>query len=107
MKYLALYIIPVALSLMASSCAFHSNTVTSSLPSPQKADVSYLIANDLSFAKDFVQSLSDTGWAIQEVRHSKFNSFFGDSREAVFIKTDKGVVEAVFFKAKLTLNRSG
>ena len=100
MRSLALSIILVALSLMALSCAFQNKTVTSSLPSPQKADVSHLVADDLSFAKDFVQSLSDAGWTIQEIHHSKYNGFFGDSRKAAFIKTDKGIVEAVFFQSK-------
>ncbi len=58
MKSLALCIILVALSLTASSCAFQSKTVTSSLPSTQKTDVSDLIADDLSFAKDFISTLS-------------------------------------------------
>src|SRR4028118_2168733 len=98
MKSLALYLILGVISLMVSSCAFQNKTVTTSLPTPQKANVSYLIADDLNFAKDFAQSLNDAGWTIQEVRHSKFNSFFVDSNKAVFIKTDKGVVEAVFFQ---------
>lgn len=100
MKSLALFIIFAALSLTASSCAFQNKTVTSSPPSSQKADVSHLVADDLSFAKDFVQSLSDAGWKIQEVSPSKFNGFFADSRQAAFIRTDKGIVEAVFFQSK-------
>jgi len=100
MKSLMLCIVLVALSLTASSCAFKSKTDTAFLPPAQKADVSHLISKDLSFAKDFVQALSDADWEIQEVRHSKFNSFFADSRNAAFIRTDKGVVEAVFFQSK-------
>jgi hypothetical protein len=46
-----------------------------------------------------VQSLSDAGWVIREVRHSKFNGFFTDSRNAAFIRTEGGVIEAVFFES--------
>ena len=100
MKSLVLCIVLVTLSLTASSCAVQSKTVTASLPPSQKADVSNLISEDLSFAKEFVQSLSDAGWTIQEISHSKFNGFFADSRNAAFIRTDKGEVEAIFFQSK-------
>lgn len=105
MKSLALCLILVLLSFAGLSCAFQNKTVTSSPPSPQKANVSNLVADDLGFAKSFVKSLSDAGWTIQEVRHSKFNSFFSDSRQAAFIKTDKGIIEAVFFQSKADVDR--
>ena len=100
MKSLALCIVLVGLSLAMISCAFQNKTASPSAVSAQKTDVSHLFGDDLNFTKDFVQSLSDAGWTIQEVHHSKFNGFFGDSRKAAFIKTSKGVVEAVFFQSK-------
>jgi hypothetical protein len=45
----------------------------------RKADVSRRVPAELSFAKDFVQTLSDAGWEIREVSNSKFNGFLPDT----------------------------
>jgi hypothetical protein len=101
MQSLALCLIYFGLSLSALSCASQRTTgVASVAPYMQRADVSHLVPVDLSFAKNFVQTLSDAGWEIREVSHSKFNGFFPDTEKAAFIRTDKGVVEAIFFQSK-------
>ena len=100
MKSLALCFIYVGLSLSALSCASPRTSVAPIAPYMRKADVSHLVPADLSFAKNFVQTLSNAGWEIREVSHSKFNGFFRDSEKAAFIRTDKGVIEAIFFQSK-------
>jgi hypothetical protein len=100
MKSLALCFIYVALSLSALSCAPQRASVAPVAPYMRKADVSRLVPADLSFAKDFVQTLSDAGWEIREVSNSKFNGFFPDTEKSAYIETDKGVIEAIFFQSK-------
>ncbi len=62
-----------------------------------RRDVSYPVPDELSYAKDFVQLLVEEGWSVQDVRHSKFNSFFRETSKAAYIKTDRGTFEVVFF----------
>jgi hypothetical protein len=87
----------VAVSLMAAACASRSQTTVLPVTVARARDVSPLVPADLSYARGFVQLLSDAGWSIEAVYPSKFNSFFRETRKAAFIKTDKGVVEVVFF----------
>lgn len=64
----------------------------------QGPDISHLVPPDLSFATAFVQTLSDSGWTIQAVRLSIFNGgIIPQTRKAAWIKTDKGVLEVLFF----------
>jgi hypothetical protein len=61
------------------------------------SDVSPLVPPELSYARDFVQLLSDRGLTIQGVFASKLNGFFNETKRAAFVQTGKGVLEVVFF----------
>jgi hypothetical protein len=94
------------LLLSISACSSDSRpSRPSAAPSAQRADVSPLVPADLVYAKGFVQHLSDSGWAIQLVLPSKFNGFFHETKKAVFIETDKGILEVVFFDEEADVAR--
>jgi hypothetical protein len=75
----------------------HAKTAGDPVPL-QGPDVSRLVPPDLTFAAAFVQSLSDSGWDVQAVRHSKFNGGLFGTTKAAWVKTDKGIFEVVFFE---------
>lgn len=78
--------------------AFASRADVSVAPVPnQGPDVSRLVPSDISFATPLVQSLSDSGWSIQAVRHSKFNGGVLWTTKAALVKTDKGILEVAFY----------
>ena len=56
-----------------------------------------VIPTDLNFSTPLVQLLSQSGLSILSVQSSTFMSMFQSTDKAVWIKTDKGIVEAVFF----------
>ena len=66
----------------------------------QEPDVSHSIPPDLSFAIDFVKTLSESGFSIQAVRHSIFNGGTMGTKKAAWIRTDQGVLEVLFFDRK-------
>lgn len=98
MRKVALCGFLIALSLLALSCATQSKMAAPPVSAAPKRDVSRLVPAELGYAKEFVQSLSDSGWTVEAVYPSKFNSFFRETANAAFIQTDKGAVEVVFFK---------
>jgi hypothetical protein len=106
MKSLVKYIFFAGISaaiLNAAGCTPKSESITVPFPAEpaaKKANVPHPVPDELSFAKDFLQSLVDAGWTVREVRNSKFNSFFRDTGKAAFIRTERGVVEAVFFESE-------
>src|SRR5581483_6551425 len=55
------------------------------------------IRADLSFSSSLVQRLSNGGLTIQSVQASKWNGMFQSTNKAVWIETDMGILEAVFF----------
>jgi hypothetical protein len=99
MKLLRLRGILFALTLAAMSCAPQPRSVVPSVKLAQtaKVDVSQLVPADLSYAKDFVQFLSDSGWSVQGVHRSKFESFFRETNKAAYLETERGIFEVVFF----------
>jgi hypothetical protein len=64
----------------------------------QGPDVSHLVPKDLGFATAFVQTLSDSGWSVERVAYSKFNGGMLGTKKAAWVKTDKGVLEVLFFE---------
>ena len=76
--------------------ASRANVVVAPVPN-QGPDVSRLVPSDISFATPLVQSLSDSGWFIRAVRHSKFNGGVLWSTKAAWVQTDKGILEVVFY----------
>lgn len=91
----------LGLSLMilsAAVVAFASRSRT------QRPDVSYLVPDRISYAKRFVQHLSDAGLSVQKVALSKYNGGFFGPTKAVWIKTDQGILEVVFFDKSADLD---
>ena len=66
--------------------------------SAQGQDVSHLVPPALSFANGFVQTLSDSGWSVERVALSIYNGGMAGTTKAAWIKTDKGVLEVLFFE---------
>jgi hypothetical protein len=99
MKLLTLCGILTMLSLSTMSCAPQPRSVVPSVPVAQsaKVDVSQLVPADLGYAKEFVQRLSDSGWSVQGVHRSNFESFFRETNKAAYLETDRGIFEVVFF----------
>lgn len=63
----------------------------------QGPDVSHLVPVQISYSTEFVQRLSDAGWSVQKVALSKYNGGYFGPTKAIWIKTDKGLLEVVFF----------
>jgi hypothetical protein len=63
----------------------------------QGPDVSHLVPAQVSFATEFAQHLSNAGWSVQRVSLSIYNGGYFGPTKAVWIKTDKGILEVVFF----------
>jgi len=56
-----------------------------------------VIPTDLAFSTPLVQILSQSGLSILSVQGSVSSAYFQSTNKAVWIETNKGIVEAVFF----------
>ena len=74
-------------------------------PSLQRQDVSHLVPPTLSFANGFVQTLSDSGWSIERVGVSIYNGGMAGTTKAAWIKTDKGVLEVLFYETSAEVEK--
>ena len=74
-------------------------------PSLQGQDVSHLVPPALSFANGFVQTLSDSGWSIERVGLSIYNGGMAGTTKAAWIKTDKGVLEVLFYETSAEVEK--
>jgi len=65
----------------------------------QKLDVSLMQPDDVAYveAMEFAQFLGDHGIIVKSVHRSKMEGFFRGVKKAAFIKTDKGILEVLFF----------
>jgi hypothetical protein len=65
----------------------------------QTEDVSLLKPTDVAYADamEFARFLNGRGIAVISVHGSKLNGFFQGIQKAAFFRTDKGVVEVIFF----------
>ncbi|HEY0079566.1 MAG TPA: hypothetical protein VGB73_13215 [Pyrinomonadaceae bacterium] len=65
----------------------------------QSKDSSILKPTDVAYAEamKFAQFLNSKGITVQSVHGSKLNGFFRGLNKAAFFRTDKGVVEVIFF----------
>jgi hypothetical protein len=65
----------------------------------QSQDVSLLKPEHIAYADamEFARFLSDRGIHVKSVHRSKLEGFFRDAVKAAFFRTDKGVVEVIFF----------
>ena len=66
-------------------------------PAKKIAPTAFTLPIDLAFAGPLVELLSNAGLAVEAVRSSVYTSFFQSTDQAAWIKTDQGIVEAVFF----------
>jgi len=74
-------------------------------PFLQGQDVSHLVPPTLSFANGFVQTLSDSGWSIERVGLSIYNGGMAGTTKAAWIKTDKGVLEVLFYETSAEVEK--
>ena len=67
--------------------------------SPQSQDSSLLKPTDDSYqdAMEFARFLNEHGIAVKSVHRSKLESFFQGIEKAAFFRTDRGIVEVIFF----------
>ena len=86
----------IMLFLLTIPCASRTSFIIAS--TPQRQDVSHLVPSSLTFATQFVQTLSDAGWIIEQVAGSKFNGGMMGTEKAAWVKTDRGVLEVLFFE---------
>ena len=65
----------------------------------QSKDGSILKATDVAYAEamDFAHFLNGKGITVKSVHGSKLNGFFRGLDKAAFFRTEKGVVEVIFF----------
>jgi hypothetical protein len=65
----------------------------------QTEDVSLLKPRDVAYAEamEFARFLNDRGINVKSVHRSKFEGFFRGIKKAAFFRTDKGIVEVIFF----------
>jgi hypothetical protein len=94
MKYVILNIALVTSLILLNASTGESVTSLSK----QDPNVSSLVPRDLEFATPFVQKLSDSGLKVLAVRYSKFNGGILSTTRAAWVKTDKGIVEVLFFE---------
>lgn len=73
--------------------------------SAQGRDVSRIVPQQVGYATGFVQRLSDGGLWIRRVALSKYNGGYFGPTKAVWVETDKGILEAVFFDKPAELDR--
>ena len=100
MKLKSVCMVGSVLMIFAASvftCPFRS--------SAQGRDVSRIVPQQVGYATGFVQRLSDGGLWIRRVALSKYNGGYFGSTKAVWVETDKGIFDAVFFDKPADLER--
>jgi hypothetical protein len=68
------------------------------MPGQTIAPTAIRLPTDLAFASPLVELLSNAGLAVESMQSSLYSSFFQSTDQAAWIKTDQGIVEAVFFR---------
>lgn len=65
----------------------------------QSEDVSLLGSSEVAYADavEFAQFLNKHNFDVQSVHASKLNGFFRGIKKAAYFKTDKGILEVIFF----------
>ena len=64
-----------------------------------------VIPTDLAFSNPLIAELSQAGLSILSVQSSTYMAMFPSTDQAVWIKTDEGVVEAIFFADPVEVQR--
>jgi hypothetical protein len=98
MKLLLSYCIMLVICFDVSGAA-SLKTSSASIVAYQSKDSSILKPADVAYAEamEFARFLSGRGIVVKSVHGSKLNGFFQGLKKAAFFRTDKGVVEVVFF----------
>ncbi len=65
----------------------------------QPEDVSLLRSSDVAYADamEFAQFLNEHNFKVQSIHESVLNGFFRGVEKAAYFKTEKGIVEVIFF----------
>ncbi len=91
-------IIPV-ITLAIHSSALAKHTPFHPPSAAQTKDSSLLRPADTAYADaiDFSRFLERHGFRVQSLHRSKFEGFFRGVNKAAFIRTDRGIIEVIFF----------
>jgi hypothetical protein len=71
-------------------------TSCTSVPKPTESP-KVVIPTDLAFSASLVQVLSQSGLGILSVQSSTYMAIFPSTDKAVWIKTNEGIIEVIFF----------
>jgi hypothetical protein len=98
MKLLLLYFTIPAMCFGALGTASPKTPSLTTVPC-QSEDSSLLKPTDVAYteALEFARFLNGKGIIVKSVHGSKLNGFFRDLEKAAFFRTDKGIVEVIFF----------
>jgi hypothetical protein len=80
-----------------------------SFQASQSQDSSLMKSDNIAYADamEFARVLNARGINVQSIHRSKLESFFRGIKKAAFFKTDKGVVEVIFFPGPAGAERVG
>ena len=98
MRLLLLHCTILVMCLDAFSVASQKTSSRTNIASQSK-DGSILKTTDVAYAEamKFAQFLNGKDIKVQSVHGSKLNGFFRGLEKAAFFRTDKGIVEVIFF----------
>lgn len=98
MKLLLLHCLILVICLDAFGVASRKTSSTPTV-AHQSKDISILKPSDVAYAEamEFARFLSSKGIVVKSVHGSVLNGFFQGLKKAAFFRTDKGVVEVIFF----------
>lgn len=99
MKFLFPVCLAIAISFEAG-CSIQEREPFPPLPLvSQSQDASQLKPESVAYesAMEFAQFLNSKGVIVQSVHDSKLNGFFRGLNQAAFFRTDKGIIEVIFF----------
>lgn len=75
----------IAIFSLLTGCSNHSNTVNLNIP------------NELTYATDFIVQLNKSDVNVIDVKQSLYENFLEGTNKAVYIATDKGIADVIFF----------
>jgi hypothetical protein len=97
MKALHLLVTTFFLLVALSSCTSAPKLTESPSLTAVTQPTQIVIPTDLTFSTPLVQVLSQSGLTIFSVQSSTYTAMFPSTDKAVWIKTNEGILEAIFF----------
>lgn len=85
----------LVVALTSCSSASRPTEPASSIQTIQPTGV--VIPSELAFSTPLIEALSQSGLTILSVQSSTYTAMFSSTDKAVWIKTNQGIVEAIFF----------